>query len=320
MIRQMQFAGYFLIVWDFIRYAKERNIPVGPGRGSAAGSMVAYALGITDIDPLQNELLFERFLNPERISLPDIDIDFCMNRRGEVIDYVTQKYGRDHVAQIITFGTMAAKAAIKDSGRAMDIPYAEVDRVGKMIPATLNITIDQALKDSPPLAAAYQNEPQTKELIDTAKRLEGLVRNAGVHAAGVVISPIPLTDLVPLHRTKNDEIVTAYDMKAVEKLGLLKMDFLGLTTLTIIDDALRLIEQTRGERLDLQKLALDDKETYEKVFHTGLTSGVFQFESHGMRDVLRRYKPTGVEDLTALNSLYRPGPIQGRHDRRFRRA
>ncbi len=311
MIRQMQFAGYFLIVWDFIRYAKEHSIPVGPGRGSAAGSMVAYALGITDIDPLQNELLFERFLNPERISLPDIDIDFCMNRRAEVIDYVTQKYGRDQVAQIITFGTMAAKAAIKDSGRAMDIPYAEVDRIGKMIPTTLNITIDQALKDSPPLAAAYQNEPQTKELIDTAKRLEGLVRNAGVHAAGVVISPIPLTDLVPLHRTKNDEIVTAYDMKAVEKLGLLKMDFLGLTTLTIIDDALRLIEQTRGERLDLQKLALDDKQTYERVFHTGLTSGVFQFESHGMRDVLRRYKPTCVEDLTALNSLYRPGPIQG---------
>jgi DNA polymerase-3 subunit alpha len=310
-IRQMQFAGYFLIVWDFIRYAKERTIPVGPGRGSAAGSCVAYALGITDIDPLQNELLFERFLNPERISLPDIDIDFCMNRRGEVIDYVTQKYGRDQVAQIITFGTMAAKAAIKDSGRAMDIPYAEVDRIGKMIPATLNITIDQALKDSPPLAIAYQNEPQTKELIDTAKRLEGLVRNAGVHAAGVVISPLPLTDLVPLHRTKNDEIVTAYDMKAVEKLGLLKMDFLGLTTLTIIDDALRLIEQTRGEKIDLQKLALDDKETYEKVFHTGLTSGVFQFESHGMRDVLRRYKPTCVEDLTALNSLYRPGPIQG---------
>ena len=291
-IRQMQFAGYFLIVWDFIRYAKEHNIPVGPGRGSAAGALVAYALGITDIDPLQNELLFERFLNPERISLPDIDIDFCMNRRGEVIDYVTQKYGRDQVAQIITFGTMAGKAAIKDSGRAMDIPYAEVERIVKMVPPTLNITIDQALKDSPPLATAYETEPQTKELIDTAKRLEGLVRNSGVHAAGVVISPQPLTDLVPLHRTKNDEIVTAYDMKAVEKLGLLKMDFLGLTTLTIIDDALRLIEQTRGERLDLQKLALDDSETYEKVFHTGLTSGVFQFESHGMRDVLRRYKPT----------------------------
>ena len=206
---------------------------------------------------------------------------------------------------------MAAKAAIKDSGRAMDIPYADVDRIGKMIPPTLNITIDQALKDSPQLATAYENEPQTKELIDTAKRLEGLVRNSGVHAAGVVISPQPLTDLVPLHRTKNDEIVTAYDMKAVEKLGLLKMDFLGLTTLTIIDDALRLIEQTRGERLDLQKIEFDDKVTYEKVFHTGLTSGVFQFESHGMRDVLRRYKPTCVEDLTALNSLYRPGPIQG---------
>jgi DNA polymerase-3 subunit alpha len=310
-IRQMQFAGYFLIVWDFIRYAKEHNIPVGPGRGSAAGALVAYALGITDIDPLQNELLFERFLNPERISLPDIDIDFCMNRRGEVINYVTQKYGRDQVAQIITFGTMACKAAIKDSGRAMDIPYAEVDRIVKMVPATLNITIEQALKDSPPLSSAYEAEPQTKELIDTAKKLEGLVRNSGVHAAGVVISPQPLIDLVPLHRTKNDEIVTAYDMVAVEKLGLLKMDFLGLTTLTIIDDALRLIEQTRGERLDLQTLVLDDATTYEKVFHTGLTSGVFQFESHGMRDVLRRYKPTTVEDLTALNALYRPGPIQG---------
>jgi DNA polymerase-3 subunit alpha len=310
-IRQMQFAGYFLIVWDFIRYAREHNIPVGPGRGSAAGALVAYALRITDIDPLQNELLFERFLNPERISLPDIDIDFCMNRRGEVINYVTQKYGRDQVAQIITFGTMACKAAIKDSGRAMDIPYAEVERIVKMVPPTLNITIEQALKDSPPMATAYESEPQTKELIDTAKKLEGLVRNSGVHAAGVVISPLPLTDLVPLHRTKNDEIVTAYDMKAVEKLGLLKMDFLGLTTLTIIDDALRLIEQVRGERLDLQTLALDDAETYEKVFHTGLTSGVFQFESHGMRDVLRRYKPTAVEDLTALNALYRPGPIQG---------
>jgi len=311
MIRQMQFAGYFLIVWDFIRYAKERNIPVGPGRGSAAGSLVAYALSITDIDPLQNELLFERFLNPERISLPDIDIDFCMNRRGEVIEYVTQKYGRDQVAQIITFGTMAAKAAIKDSGRAMDIPYAEVERIGKMIPTTLNITLSQALKDSPPLATAYETEPQTRELIDTAKKLEGLVRNAGVHAAGVVIAPQPLTELVPLHRTKNDEIVTAYDMKAVEKLGLLKMDFLGLTTLTIIDAALRLIQQTRDEQLDLQKLVLDDAETYEKVFHTGLTLGVFQFESHGMRDVLRHYKPTAVEDLTALNALYRPGPIQG---------
>ena len=310
-IRQMQFAGYFLIVWDFIRYAKEQNIPVGPGRGSAAGALVAYSLGITDIDPLQNELLFERFLNPERVSMPDIDIDFCMNRRGEVINYVTQKYGRDQVAQIITFGTMACKAAIKDSGRAMDIPYAEVDRLVKMVPATLNITIEEAVEDSPPLATAYESEPQTRELIDTAKKLEGLVRNAGVHAAGVVISPQPLTELVPLHRTKNDEIVTAYDMKAIEKLGLLKMDFLGLTTLTIIDDALRLIGQKIGKPLDFAKLELDDQVTYEKVFHTGLTSGVFQFESHGMRDVLRRYKPTSVEDLTALNALYRPGPIQG---------
>ncbi|HSM87503.1 MAG TPA: DNA polymerase III subunit alpha [Candidatus Limnocylindrales bacterium] len=309
-IQQMKFSGYFLIVWDFIRYAKENSIPVGPGRGSAAGALVAYAMGITDIDPLQNELLFERFLNPERVSMPDIDIDFCMNRRGEVIDYVTQKYGRQNVAQIITFGTMAAKAAIKDVGRAMDIPYTDVDRIAKMVPNTLNITIKQALEDSPPLQQAYDNETQVKELIDTALKLEGLVRNSGVHAAGVVISPKPLTELVPLHKTKNDEIVTAYDMKAVEKMGLLKMDFLGLTTLTIVDDALKLIAQ-RGEPLDMQKVPLDDTETYEKVFHTGLTSGIFQFESGGMTDVLRRYKPSTVEDLTALNALYRPGPIQG---------
>jgi DNA polymerase-3 subunit alpha len=310
-IRQMQFSGYFLIVWDFIRWAKERGIPVGPGRGSAAGSLVSYSMGITDLDPLQHELLFERFLNPERVSMPDIDVDFCMNRRSEVIHYVTEKYGRDNVAQIITFGTMMAKAAIKDVGRVMQIPYSDVDRIAKMVPATLNITLDQALEDSPPLQQAYESESQVKELIDTARRLEGLVRNAGVHAAGVVISPQPLIDLVPLHKTKNDEIVTAFDMKAIEKMGLLKMDFLGLTTLTILDDALKLVRQTRGEDLDWNKIALDDKETYEKVFHTGLTSGVFQFESHGMRDVLRRYKPNTVEDLTALNALYRPGPIQG---------
>jgi DNA polymerase III subunit alpha len=309
-IQQMKFSGYFLIVWDFIRYARENKIPVGPGRGSAAGALVAYAMGITDIDPLQNELLFERFLNPERVSLPDIDIDFCMNRRGEVINYVTQKYGRDNVAQIITFGTMAAKAAIKDVGRAMDIPYTDVDRIAKMVPATLNITLDQALDDSPPLQQAYENEIQVKELIDTARKLEGLVRNSGVHAAGVVISPKPLTELVPLHKTKNDEIVTAYDMKAVEKMGLLKMDFLGLTTLTILDDAIKLIAQ-RGQAIDLESVPLDDAATYERVFHTGLTSGIFQFESGGMTDVLRRYKPSSVEDLTALNALYRPGPIQG---------
>ena len=309
-IRQMKFSGYFLIVWDFIRYAKENSIPVGPGRGSAAGALVAYAMGITDIDPLQNELLFERFLNPERVSMPDIDIDFCMNRRGEVINYVTQKYGRENVAQIITFGTMAAKAAIKDVGRAMDIPYPDVDRIAKLVPQTLNITLDQALKDSPQLQEAYEKETNIRELIDTALKLEGLVRNSGVHAAGVVISPQPLTDLVPLHKTKNDEIVTAYDMKAVEKMGLLKMDFLGLTTLTIVDDALKLIAQ-RGTPLKMETVPLDDKETYERVFHTGLTSGIFQFESGGMTDVLRRYKPTTVEDLTALNALYRPGPIQG---------
>jgi DNA polymerase III subunit alpha len=310
-IQQMKFSGYFLIVWDFIRYAKERDIPVGPGRGSAAGSLVSYALGITDLDPLQHELLFERFLNPERVSMPDIDIDFCMNRRGEVIQYVTQKYGRDNVAQIITFGTMAAKAAIKDVGRAMDIPYSDVDRIAKMVPATLNITLDEAIEESPPLREAYEKDSQVQELLDTARKLEGLVRNSGVHAAGVVISPRPLTELVPLHRTKNDEIVTAFDMVAIEKMGLLKMDFLGLTTLTILTDTLKLIAQTRGTPITLEQIPLQDPETYEKVFHKGLTSGVFQFESRGMRDVLRRYQPNSIEDLTALNALYRPGPIQG---------
>src|SRR5271165_6631855 len=310
-IQQMQYSGYFLIVWDFIRYAREHNIPVGPGRGSAAGSLVSYALGITNIDPLQHELIFERFLNPERVSLPDIDIDFCMNRRGEVISYVTQKYGRENVAQIITFGTMAAKAAIKDVGRAMDVPYADVDRIAKMVPTTLNIKLEQAIADSPALRQAYESDTQIHELIDTAKKLEGMVRNAGVHAAGVVIAPRPLTELVPLHKTKNDEIVTAFDMVAIEKMGLLKMDFLGLTTLTILTDTLKLIEQTRGTPITLENIPLEDAETYQKVFYKGLTSGVFQFESHGMRDVLRKYQPNSIEDLTALNALYRPGPIQG---------
>jgi DNA polymerase III subunit alpha len=310
-IQQMQFSGYFLIVWDFIRYAKENNIPVGPGRGSAAGSLVSYSMNITDLDPLQHELFFERFLNPERISMPDIDIDFCMNRRDEVIDYVTRKYGRENVAQIITFGTMAAKAAIKDVGRAMDIPYTDVDRIAKMVPTTLNIKLEQAIKDSPALQQAYESEPQVRQLLDTARKLEGLVRNAGVHAAGVVISPRPLTDLVPLFKTKNDEIVTAFDMVAIEKMGLLKMDFLGLTTLTILDDTLKLIEQTRNQKITLHEIPLEDNKTYESVFHKGLTSGIFQFESHGMRDVLRRYQPNSIDDLTALNALYRPGPIQG---------
>ena len=308
-IQQMKFPGYFLIVWDFIRYAKEHDIPVGPGRGSAAGSLVSYSLGITDLDPLQHELLFERFLNPERVSMPDIDIDFCMKGRAEVIGYVTQKYGRDNVAQIITFGTMAAKAAIKDVGRAMDIPYSDVDRIAKMIPLQLNITLDQAIEDSPQLREAMEKDGQIRELIQTAKRLEGMVRNSGVHAAGVVISPRPLTELVPLHRTKNDEIVTAFDMVAIEKMGLLKMDFLGLTTLTILTDTLKLIENTRGTPITLEQIPLEDAETYQKVFHKGLTSGVFQFESHGMRDVLRRYQPNSIEHLTALNALYRPGPM-----------
>ena len=310
-IQQMQFSGYFLIVWDFIRYARDANIPVGPGRGSAAGSLVSYALGITDLDPLQHELLFERFLNPERISMPDIDIDFCMNRRGEVIDYVTRKYGRDNVAQIITFGTMAAKAAIKDVGRAMDIPYSDVDRIAKMVPNQLNITLDAALQESPALEQVYESDSQVRQLLDTARKLEGLVRNAGMHAAGVVISPRPLIDLVPLHRTKNDEIVTAFDMVAIEKLGLLKMDFLGLTTLTLLDETLKLIAQTQGQQIRLDDIPLSDEQTYQRVFHSGLTSGVFQFESHGMRDVLRRYQPSTIGDLTALNALYRPGPIQG---------
>jgi DNA polymerase-3 subunit alpha len=316
-IQQMKFSGYFLIVWDFVRYARENNIPVGPGRGSAAGSLVSYSLNITDLDPLQYELFFERFLNPERISMPDIDMDFCMNRRGEVINYVTRKYGRENVAQIITFGTMAAKAAIKDVGRAMDVPYADVDRIAKMVPTTLNIKLESAIKESPALQQAYESDTQVRQLIDTAMKLEGLVRNAGVHAAGVVISPQPLQELVPLYRTKNDEIVTAFDMVAIEKMGLLKMDFLGLTTLTILDDTLKLINHRNAREnpslapIDLKSLPLHDQTTYEKVFHSGLTSGIFQFESHGMRDVLRRYQPNTIEDLTALNALYRPGPIQG---------
>jgi DNA polymerase-3 subunit alpha len=308
-IKQMKYSGYFLIVWDFIKYARDHGIPVGPGRGSATGSLVAYAMEITNIDPMQNVLLFERFLNPERVTMPDIDVDFCQNRRGEVIDYVTRKYGREQVAQIITFNTMAAKAAIKDCGRALDMPYGDVDRIAKLVPATVGMTIDQALEDVPDLKKAYDNDQTIRKLIDTAKKLEGLVRGSGVHASAVVIAPRPLTELVPLNRTKNDEIVTAYDMKSVEKMGLLKMDFLGLATLTVITDCVQLIEQTRGEKLDIELIPLDDPETFRRVFHTALTSGIFQFESSGMRDILRRYKPDTVEELTALNALYRPGPM-----------
>ena len=310
-IKQMNYPGYFLIVWDFIKYARDHGIPVGPGRGSGAGSLVAYAMEITNVDPLQNALLFERFLNPERVSMPDIDVDFCQNRRGEVIEYVTRKYGREQVAQIITFNTMAAKGSIKDCGRALDMPYGDVDRIAKLIPATVGITIDEALEEVPELRKAYDSDTVVRELIDTAKKLEGLVRGSGVHASAVVIAPRPLTELVPIAKTKNDEIVTAYDMKAVEKMGLLKMDFLGLATLTVIDDCLKLIEQTHSEKIDIEAIPPADEETFKKVFHSALTSGVFQFESSGMRDVLRRYKPDTVEDLTALNALYRPGPIQG---------
>src|SRR5580704_15746415 len=310
MIKKMRFAGYFLIVWDFIHYARAQGVPVGPGRGSAAGSLVSYALHITDVDPLQYDLLFERFLNPERVSMPDIDIDFCMRRRGEVIDYVRQKYGDKSVAQIITFGTMAAKAVLKDAGRALDMPYGEVDRLAKMVPTTLNISLEDALKQSPQLDSMREKDERVKELVEVALRLEGLARHASTHAAGVVISPRPLTEIVPLYKSNKDEISTQYDMNALERIGLLKMDFLGLTTLTVLSDAVKLIKQNRGTDIDLDTLPLDDEPSY-KIFARGDTTGIFQFESHGMRDILRRYQPTRLEDLTALNALYRPGPIQG---------
>ncbi|HTU48022.1 MAG TPA: DNA polymerase III subunit alpha [Bryobacteraceae bacterium] len=310
MIQQMNFSGYFLIVWDFIRFAKQRGIPVGPGRGSAAGSLVSYAMEITDIDPLEYGLLFERFLNPERISMPDIDIDFCGYGRGEVIQYVTEKYGREQVAQIITFGTLAAKAAIKDVGRVLDMSFAEVDRISKLVPRQLNIKLKDAIED-PELKEAAAREPRVKEVLDISLKLEGVCRNAGMHAAGVVISSVPLRDLVPLFVTNKQEIVTQYDMVGLEKLGLLKMDFLGLTTLTIIEEALKLIRKHRNENVVVEDLPLDDSATYEKIFSLGLTSGVFQFESPGMQDILRRYQPNRIEDLCALNALYRPGPIQG---------
>src|SRR6202142_4224199 len=310
MIKKMRFAGYFLIVWDFIHYARSQGVPVGPGRGSAAGSLVSYALRITDVDPLQYDLLFERFLNPERISMPDIDIDFCMRRRGEVIEYVRKTYGEKNVAQIITFGTMAAKAALKDTGRALDMAYGDVDRLAKLVPNQLNISLEEALKQSPQLDSMREKDERVKEVVEVALRLEGLARHASTHAAGVVISPRPLTEIVPLYKSNKDEITTQYDMNALERIGLLKMDFLGLTTLTVLDDAVRMIKQNRGIDLDLTTLPLDDAPTYA-LFSRGDTTGIFQFESHGMRDCLRQYQPTRLEDLTALNALYRPGPIQG---------
>src|SRR5487761_75919 len=310
LIKQMRFAGYFLIVWDFIRFAREQCIPVGPGRGSAAGSLVSYAMQITDIDPLQYDLLFERFLNPERITFPDIDIDFCMRRRGEVITYVTEKYGRDNVSQIITFGTMAAKAVIRDAGRALDMPFAEVDRIAKQVPNVLNITLQEAIEQSPELRQMRDGDPRVADLLTVAMSLEGLARHASTHAAGVVISPQPLQEIVPVYKSSKDEITTQYAMDDLEKIGLLKMDFLGLATLTVLDDAVRVIDATRGEKVDLARILLDDAKTYE-LLSKGLTGGIFQFESRGMTDILRRVKPNRLTDLTALNALYRPGPIQG---------
>ena len=309
MIKRMKYPGYFLIVWDFIRHAREQGIPVGPGRGSAAGSLVAYCLRITDVDPIDFGLIFERFLNPERVSLPDIDIDFCERRRGEVIDYVTQKYGRENVAQIITFGTMKAKAVVRDVGRVLEMPFTEVDRVAKLIPPTLEMTLDKALEESQALTDLEQNDPKVKELLGVARRLEGMTRHASVHAAGVVIAPKAITEYAPLYKGARDEITTQWSMKEIERVGLLKMDFLGLSTLTLIFDAIAEITRTTGVELIIEDVPLDDAATYQ-IFQDGQTYGIFQFESSGMRDILRKAKPQRLEDLIALNALYRPGPLR----------
>ncbi|MGH9379650.1 MAG: DNA polymerase III subunit alpha [Thermoanaerobaculia bacterium] len=305
-IRRMGFAGYFLVVWDFIRFAREEGIPVGPGRGSAAGSLVAYSLRITDIDPLRYELLFERFLNPERISMPDIDIDFCMRRREEVIRYVEEKYGRDRVAQIITFGTLAAKAVVRDVGRVMGLPYGKIERISKLLP-DMTRSLAEAARDVPMFAAEVDGDPEVRRIVEVGRRLEGLARHAGVHAAGVVITPRPIGELVPLYKTNRDEITTQWDKDVIESLGLLKMDFLGLRTLTVIDDTLKQLK-LQGIELDLDNVPLDDAETY-RLFREGRASGVFQFESAGMRDLIQRARPSRFEDLAAMNALYRPGAL-----------
>ncbi len=306
----MGFAGYFLIVWDIIAFARSRGIPVGPGRGSAAGSLVAYALKITDLDPLVYSLLFERFLNPERVSLPDIDMDFCMDRRGEVINYVVEKYGSDHVAQIITFGTLGAKAAIRDVGRVLEIPYADVDKVAKLVPNQLNITLQQALDQEPKLKELVEIEPRYKELMGIAQSLEGLARHASTHAAGVVISDEPLTNHVPLYKGANDEVVTQYSMGDVEKIGLVKFDFLGLKTLTMIHHAVRLVNEGRpdGSPFEIDHIPFDDAKTFA-LLSSGKTTGLFQLESTGMRDLLTGLKPDRFEDIIAIIALYRPGPM-----------
>ncbi len=307
-IQQMGYSGYFLIVWDFIDYAKRQGIPVGPGRGSAAGSLVAYTLGIADLDPLRYNLLFERFLNPERVSPPDIDIDFCQERRDEVIEYVTQKYGKENVAQIITFGTMMAKGVIRDVGRALDVPYGEADRIAKLVPNRLNITLATAIKEEPRLQEVERQGGQMGRLMVTARALEGLVRHASTHAAGVVISPEPLTEYLPLYKGTKGEMVTQYAMDDIEQLGLLKMDFLGLRTLTVLRNTLHLIKDSRGEELTLEGIPLEDLKTYQ-LLSEARTFGVFQLESRGLRDILRKLKPSLFEDVIALVALYRPGPL-----------
>lgn len=308
-IKKMGFAGYFLVVWDFISYARSRGIPVGPGRGSAAGSLVAYSLAITNIDPLRYGLLFERFLNPERISMPDMDIDFCDERRDEVIEYVRNKYGAENVAQIITFGTLGAKAVIRDVARAMGMTYAEGDKIAKMVPNTLNISLDEAIKDSAPLKQAIEKQPGVAELIETAKVLEGLTRHASTHAAGVVISSEPLTEHVPLYKGAKGEITTQYAMTAIEKIGLLKMDFLGLRTLSVIANSVKLIEQSRRVTVDLERIPHDDAAAFH-LLGEAKTFGVFQLESSGMRDLLRQLRPGRIEDVVALVAMYRPGPME----------
>ena len=306
-IKQMGYVDYFLIVWDFIRFSNENGIPTGPGRGSAAGSIVAFTLGITKIDPIKYSLIFERFLNPERVSMPDIDSDFCYERRQEVIDYVVEKYGVENVSQIITFGTMAPRVCIRDVGRAMSYTYGEVDRVAKMIPNQLGITIDKALEYNPELKAAYDNEARIKTLIDVSKSLEGIPRHSSTHAAGVVISSRPLVEYVPLQR--NDEmIVTQFGMTTLEELGLLKMDFLGLRTLTVMNDAINMVKENRKITVDLDKIDFDDKEVY-RMIGEGRTAGVFQLESPGMTSFMKELRPDNLEDIIAGISLYRPGPM-----------
>lgn len=306
-IKQMGYVDYFLITWDFIRFSNERGIPTGPGRGSAAGSIVAYTLGITKIDPIKYNLIFERFLNPERVSMPDIDSDFCYERRQEVIDYVVEKYGIDNVSQIITFGTMAPRACIRDVGRAMNYSYAEVDRIAKMIPTMLGITIDKALDINPELKAAYNNEERVKALIDVSKSLEGLPRHSSTHAAGVVIASKPLVEYVPLQKNE-DSIVSQFDMTTLEELGLLKMDFLGLRTLTVMNDAVKMIKENQGMEINLDKINFEDKAVY-KMIGEGKTAGVFQLESPGMISFMKELKPDSLEDIIAGISLYRPGPM-----------